>query len=166
MPHGYVYKCQSCQRRYEVLFESTQPSAVDIARALNDLKKGKYGENMLKAFQDTPNATIDARSRLFTCESCGRWSNTPDLTICQLEREPPLFDEETIRIIKEFEGVTLEYDTSGVPSQPVIEARRICRICYIQMHKHDGENGDHPDTLRCTYCGGECRTTDRIIAKL
>ena len=163
MRHGYTYKCPSCQRRYEILFDNWPASGVEVAQAARDIKDGKYGEKMQEFFQNTLNATVDARRRLFVCESCGRWSNAPDLSIWQWEYEPPPINEKDRDFYEDLYGIVPEYDDEGVPSHQVAEAGRICRKCGIRMRMYDGEDLGRPDTVRCRYCGVPCHIAETIL---
>lgn len=81
MGSGYMYRCTQCRRKYEVFEGVGFLFPMTCKETMEEILRGKHGEERQRVALDTPGVRIDARNVVYMCPACGRWEVATDLTL-------------------------------------------------------------------------------------
>lgn len=80
MGAGYGYFCEKCGKDFFVSWGIGFLYPMVYKKILEDIKSGKYGEEMKAAALSNSDVAVDAESHLYVC-SCGCWENDYGLSL-------------------------------------------------------------------------------------
>lgn len=106
--------------------------------SINDVLKGKYGDEWEASAKDEEHYEIDARKCLYWCPKCHCFENQQDLTVYEIDKS-----SSEKKLYKKF--------TKNCPK---------CNTKMKIIHLDDLEGLK----LVCSYCGGELERFDNMIS--
>lgn len=139
MGTGYEYFCEKCQKDFPVFLGSGKGYLISYEVLLEDIKSGKYGEEIKTAALSNSNVVIDALRHLYIC-SCGYWENDYGLSL--------YIPKEVARIDSLFVSLYTHRDIFQI----LYEYNHQCPECGKQMNEADYQ----PIDLRCPECKTLC----------
>lgn len=86
MGTGYEYFCEKCQKDFPVFLGRGMAYPSVYEELLEEIKPGKYGEEMKAAALSNSDIAVDAQRHLYVC-SCGCWENAKCLSLFVPKKE-------------------------------------------------------------------------------
>lgn len=136
---GYEYFCEKCGKEFSVDFGCGMMYPRVNKALLEEIKSGKYGEEMKTAALSNSNVVVDGEKHLFICY-CDYWENTYGLSL--------FTPKEGVSIDSHFITPYRQRDKFQV----LYEYNHQCPECGETMIEADGERID----LRCPVCKSMC----------
>lgn len=139
MGAGYEYFCEKCGKHFPVYLGRGFMYPIVYEELLEDIKSGKYGEEMKTAALSNSNVAVDAERHLYIC-SCGYWENAYGLSLF-IPKEGARIDSPYVTPNKQRDDFQVLY-----------EYNHQCPECGETMIEADSERID----LRCPVCKSMC----------
>lgn len=164
MGSGYIFTCQNCGEKNQVLLGCGYLFSLEYEKTIKEIARGEYGEEMAQIVNNEPFTAVDAENYLYFCRHCGHWETAPGLSLyCpdDLQRylEKP-FGDKTVK-----EWGHIPYVMNGELEKKFHVRKRYyhkCSECGNRMKKATGKK---LPSLRCPTCNGQCAvdTADFIL---
>ena len=145
MGTGYEYFCEKCGKEFSVDFGCGMMYTRVYKALLEEIKSGKYGEEMKTAALSNSNVAVDAERHLYVC-SCGYWENAYGLSL--------FVPKEGVRIDSPYVTPNKQRDDFQI----LYEYNHQCPKCGKQMNEADYQ----PIDLRCPECKALCSCSGEI----
>lgn len=135
MGTGYGYFCEKCGKEFPLFWGIGMGYPNAYKELLEDIKSGKYGEEIKSAALSNSDVAVDAERHLYVC-SCGYWESAEGLS---------LFAPKDGVLLKR--PYVMPYELKN-HYRNILEYIHKCPECGKQMNEAD----DQPVDLRCPVC--------------
>jgi len=81
MGNGFKIRCEKCGYEFTAMLGVGMMFPTLYDETVSEIKKGKYGEEYKKFFEDNPNAAVNCERVTAVCNKCGKLDSVMDLSL-------------------------------------------------------------------------------------
>lgn len=84
MGTGFCCKCEKCGFEVDIMLGVGRLFFEIYQKLVARIRKGEFGEEWRKFFEENPDGAVDSERNLFLCENCGNWKEDYNLSLFKL----------------------------------------------------------------------------------